>query len=145
MVRPIQERHAVLELWRAGGRGKGIARASGVPRSTVRCWLRQFAGVAQAAEAADLKSAQWGFESLHQHHNPVYVYLLGLYLGDGCITRTPRTYVLRIFLNENQPHVIAEAARAIIISIARRPDVARLDAIMGHSWSDPSEPATTPA
>jgi len=75
----------------------------------------------------------------------VYVYLLGLYLGDGCITRTPRTYVLRIFLNENQPHVIAEAARAIIISIARRRDVARLDAIMGHSWSDPSEPATTPA
>ena len=105
----------------------------------------------------------------------MYVYLLGLYLGDGCITRTPRTYVLRIFLNENQPHPIAEAARAIsqlvpmrrvgldrrgrrvimrayytrprpiIMSIARRPDVARLDAIMGHSWSDPSEPATTPA
>jgi hypothetical protein len=27
------------------------------------------AGVAQAAEAADLKSAQWGFESLHQHQH----------------------------------------------------------------------------
>jgi hypothetical protein len=25
----------------------------------------------------------------------------------------PRTYVLRIFLNDGQPHVIAEAARAI--------------------------------
>jgi hypothetical protein len=72
-----------------------------------------FAGVAQSVEAAGLKSAQWGFESLHQHQHPIYVYLLGLYLGDGCISRMRSTYVLRIFLNENQPHVIAEASRAI--------------------------------
>src|SRR2546427_1591504 len=32
---------------------------------------------------------------------------------DGCISRMPRTYVLRIFLNERQPHVIGETARAI--------------------------------
>ena len=113
MARPIQERVAVLELWRAGHSGKGIARATGIPRSTLRYWLRHFAGVAQAAEAADLKSAQWGFESLHQHHHPIYVYLLGLYLGDGCITRMRRTYVLRIFLNDGQPNVVAEATRAI--------------------------------
>jgi Homeodomain-like domain len=113
VARPIHERLEVLKLWRAGHSGKGIARATGIPRSTLRYWLRHFAGVAQSAEAADLKSAQWGFESLHQHHHPVYVYLLGLYLGDGCITRSRRTYVLRIFLNDGQPHVVAEATRAI--------------------------------
>lgn len=113
MARPVQQRLDVLARWRAGYSGKGIARASGIPRSTVRDWLRRFAGVAQGAEAADLKSAQWGFESLHQHQYPIYVYLLGLYLGDGCVSRMPRTYVLRIFLNENQPHIIAEAARAM--------------------------------
>lgn len=113
MARPIQQRLEVVTLWRAGASGKGIARATGIPRSTIRYWLSHFAGVAQAAEAADLKSAQWGFESLHQHQHPVYAYLLGLYLGDGCISRMPRTYVMRIFLNDGQPDVIAEAARAI--------------------------------
>lgn len=113
MARPVHERLEVLKLWRAGHSGKSIARASGIPRSTIRYWLRRFAGVAQAAEAADLKSAQWGFESLHQHQHPTYAYLLGLYLGDGYIMRMPRTYVLRIYLNQNQPHIIAEAARAI--------------------------------
>jgi hypothetical protein len=113
VARPTQERVEVIALQRAGHSGKGIARATGIPRSTVRYWLRHFAGVAQAAEAADLKSAQWGFESLHQHQHPAYVYLLGLYLGDGCITRMPRTHVMRIFLNDGQPDVVAEAAHAI--------------------------------
>jgi hypothetical protein len=114
VARAVQERLKVLELWRAGYSGKGLARASGIPRSTVRDWLRRFAGVAQSAEAADLKSAQWGFESLHQHQHPIYVYLLGLYLGDGQVARMPRTYNLRIFLNQNQPYIIAEAVRAIL-------------------------------
>jgi hypothetical protein len=43
----------------------------------------------------------------------VYAYLLGMYLGDGCIATHPRTYRLRIFLNRNQPAIIAECARAI--------------------------------
>jgi Homeodomain-like domain len=113
VTRPIHERLEAVKLWRAGNSGKRIARLSGIPRSTVRYWIRRFAGVAQAAEATGLKPVQWGFESLHQHQHPAYAYLLGLYLDDGCISRVPRTYVLRIFLNDGQPHVIAEAARAI--------------------------------
>lgn len=120
MTRPIQERREVAELWRTGHSGKGIARATGIPRSTVRYWLHHVAGVAQAAEAADLKSAQWGFESLHQHLHPAYVYLLGLYLGDGCISRMARTYLMRIFLNECQPDVIAEAAQALSQLVPQR-------------------------
>ena len=112
-MRPFEERVEVLERWHAAQSAQSIARATGIPRSTVRYWLRRSAGVAQWVEAAGLKSAKWGFESLHQHQQPAYVYLLGLYLGDGCISRMPRTYVMRIFLNEGQPHVIDEAARAI--------------------------------
>lgn len=126
MARPLQERLEVIRLRRAGHSGKGIARLSGIPRSTVRDWIRDSAGVAQTAEAADLKSAQWGFESLHQHQHPAYVYLLGLYLGDGCISRMRRTYVLRIFLNESQPHVIAEAAGAISELVPRRVGLGRI-------------------
>jgi len=130
VARPLHERLEVLELWRAGNSAKHIARLSGISRSTVRCWIKHFAGVAQRAEATDLKSVQWGFESLHQHQHAAYVYLLGLYLGDGCISRMPRTYVLRIFLNDGQPHVIAEAARAISHLVPRRVGLGRIGRVV---------------
>ncbi len=46
--------------------------------------------------------------------------LPSLYLGDGYINRTPRTYVLRLFLNDRQPCVVAEAARIIAHLVPRR-------------------------
>jgi hypothetical protein len=42
-----------------------------------------------------------------------YAYLLGLYLGDGCISAMPRTWRLRIVLDQRYPDVIEEAARAV--------------------------------
>jgi hypothetical protein len=123
-VRPLQERFQTLRLWRAGNSAKSLARRSGIPRGTIQYWIRHFAGVAQRAEATDLKSVQWGFESLHQH-SAAYVDLLGLYLGDGYINRTPKTDLLRIFLNDGQPHVIDEASRAIALLMPRRVGLGR--------------------
>ena len=102
-----------LELRSVGRSTKGIARELGQPRSTVRYWFGRWAGVAQLAEATDLKSVQWGFESLHQHQHPAYAYLLGVYLGDGYIYRMPRTYVLRIFLHREQREIGERVKRAI--------------------------------
>lgn len=124
-MRPLRERFEILTLWRAGNSAKGLARRRGIPRSTIQYWIRHFAGVAQRAEATDLKSVQWGFESLHQHQHAAYVYLLGLYLGDGYINRMPRTYVLRIFLNDGQPDVIAEASGAMAHLVPRRVGIGR--------------------
>jgi hypothetical protein len=43
-----------------------------------------------------------------------YVYLLGLYLGDGCISRHPRdVYRLRIFLDLRYPQIIEDCAAAM--------------------------------
>lgn len=42
-----------------------------------------------------------------------YAYLLGLYLGDGCISKDPRTYKLRIVLDVRYPGIIDEASKAI--------------------------------
>jgi hypothetical protein len=43
-----------------------------------------------------------------------YTYLLGLYLGDGCISRHPReVYKLRIILDVKYPEIIAGAAAAM--------------------------------
>jgi len=41
------------------------------------------------------------------------VYLLGLYLGDGCISQMPRTYVLRISQDARYPGLIDGCADAI--------------------------------
>jgi hypothetical protein len=38
-----------------------------------------------------------------------YAELLGLYLGDGCLSRLGRTYALRISLDSRYPQLIAEA------------------------------------
>lgn len=42
-----------------------------------------------------------------------YVYLLGLYLGDGCISRLSRTYLLRISQDTRYPGLIEACAEAI--------------------------------
>lgn len=43
-----------------------------------------------------------------------YVYLLGLYLGDGTISSHPRdVYRLRIFLDKKYPAIVAECAAAM--------------------------------
>lgn len=42
-----------------------------------------------------------------------YSYLLGIYLGDGYLSRTPKTYRLEISLHERQTRVIERVTRAI--------------------------------
>jgi len=56
-----------------------IARLAGIPRSTVRDWLQRPARSERrvAADPDSLPEAE-------------YSYLLGIYLGDGCISTSPR-------------------------------------------------------
>jgi len=42
-----------------------------------------------------------------------YCYLLGLYLGDGCISKQPRTHRIRIVLDAKYPGIIEECAAAL--------------------------------
>jgi hypothetical protein len=42
-----------------------------------------------------------------------YPYLLGLYLGDGCITKFARTYRLTIVLDRRYQSIVSECARAL--------------------------------
>ncbi len=50
-----------------------------------------------------------------------YSYLLGMYLGDGYISRTPRTYRLEISLHRNQERIVARVASAIAMLRPGRP------------------------
>jgi hypothetical protein len=111
--RRIDEFRQAVALRGIGTAKATIAKQLGVPRSTVRYWLERSAGVAQSAEAIGLKPIQCGFDSHHQHQDPPYAYLLGMYLGDGCISRMPRTYRLRIFLHRNHTAAIERVTAAI--------------------------------
>lgn len=51
----------------------------------------------------------------------VYAYLLGVYLGDGCLVRMPRTHALRVFLDAAYPGIVDDVARAIATVRGRPP------------------------
>lgn len=50
-------------------------------------------------------------------HAASYAYLLGLYLGDGCISRDRRTWRLRITLDQKYPVIIEQCRAAIDASM----------------------------
>ena len=92
MTHPTEVVDRVRALAAGGADASSIARITGVPRSTLRQWI----GLGRPAsprwiacplcnETAELDAA-------------AYVYLLGLYLGDGCISRQAKgVWRLRIF------------------------------------------------
>ena len=79
-----------------------IADTAGIPRSTVRDWLRQ--PPRQRRPSLDVASLP----------EPEYSYLFGFYLGDGTISGGRRgVYRLRIVTDARYPGIIAECAAAM--------------------------------
>jgi hypothetical protein len=106
---------AVLELGERGLTASAIATELGIPRGTVRDWLAGRTPRRSAPGIARLSCGTCG-AGVHQFSElpPVYVYLLGLYLGDGCISRHRRdVYRLRIVLDLRYPGIVDECAAAI--------------------------------
>ena len=99
-----------------GARGhtaSGVARELGIPRSTVRDWL---SGHVPASREPGVKDCTTCGNAFHDFAGlpPSYAYLLGLYLGDGCISAHRRgVYRLRISLDAAYPGIIAEAVAAM--------------------------------
>ena len=91
-----------------------VARVSGIPRGTVRDWLvgRGPPGIRDGADCCSrCGHARHSRTPLDQ---PTYSYLLGMYLGDGCISTMPRgVYRLRIACDGEYPSIIEEVAAAI--------------------------------
>lgn len=100
---------AALELSRRGSSTE-IGAALGVSRWTVREWLRGSLPHSAQLGACDRCLSQHDFSELPTE----FPYLLGLYLGDGCLAHHARdVYKLRITLDAKYPLLIAEAARAV--------------------------------
>jgi hypothetical protein len=116
MTRPIDVVKQSLELAGAGLSTSEVARRVGVPRSTVRDWLagRVPAGYERGGKGCTTCGAVHDLDSLPA----AYVYLLGMYLGDGCLSPHPRgVFKLRISLDARYPGIAQEcecAMRAVM-------------------------------
>jgi Homeodomain-like domain len=105
----------VTESLQLAGQGLStseVARRVGVPRATVRDWLagrlprdwhRGGTGCVECGAVHDLGALPAS-----------YVYLLGMYLGDGCLSAHPRgVFKLRISLDARYPGIAEECERAM--------------------------------
>jgi len=100
---------AVLERIAAGMTDSAIAAETGLPRRTVYRWRRR-------PKSSSRRSAQNPCGTAHDLSTlppRSYCYLLGLYLGDGCISRMNRVWRLRIVLDAKYPGIIEECRKAI--------------------------------
>jgi hypothetical protein len=120
-MRSFEEYQQILDLWEQGKKKKRIAILTGIPRGTVRDCIERYHSTEGLEEARAIKpdvlitletlktGTSAGTKSLFE----AYAYLLGLYLGDGCISRLPRTYRLRVALDTRYPDIIGECAGAM--------------------------------
>jgi hypothetical protein len=94
-VRSLDESEAVKDLAASGMNDCAIARKTGIPRRTVRD-LRCRPTIRGRLSAG---SSTCGIDDDFPALPPAaYTYLLGIYLGDGCISRGGRVWRLRITL-----------------------------------------------
>jgi hypothetical protein len=97
-----------------------ISRATGVPRATVRDWV---AGRTprRGHERSGRCAACGHAEHARAELPPEYAYLLGIYLGDGCISVHPRgVFRLRVTLDAAYPQIIDEVARSMSAVVPNR-------------------------
>jgi hypothetical protein len=113
-MRSREEVELVEALSREGLNHCEIARRTGIPRPTVRDWLN--------GRAPRFAYYRRGGCSVcgHERHDfsslpiPEYTYLLGVYLGDGCIsTNTKGIHVLRLFQDMKYFDLIDDWAGAV--------------------------------
>lgn len=104
--RSVRER--ALDLHVGGAPLAQIARLLAVNRSTIRDWL-----------ADPVRALQRGTETCWRHGGTcadpaAYAYLLGQYLGDGCLSEVSRTPRLRIICANDYPVIQSEVTAAIL-------------------------------
>src|SRR2546423_9554335 len=103
MTRPADQVTTVAALVAGGVNDCEISRQTGIPRSTIRDWRRD-----RRREPSDVlrPSSCPRCDGLPLSW-PWYAYLLGLYLGDGCLSEgRGSVYKLRITLDQRYPGII---------------------------------------
>src|SRR5690349_6925679 len=108
-MRSAEQFDAARRLMAAGLNDCEISRQIGVPRTTVRDWWCR-----PQVQTRSVANSPCGV--IHDFATlppPVYCYVLGLYLGDGSISRNRRVWRLRITLDKKYPAIINRCRQAI--------------------------------
>lgn len=117
-MRTAHEVETVLSLVAAGHPDLEVAHMTGIPRTTVRDWrlgrVPRREGVTRRVRPCPI--CQPDSTVLPERD---YAYILGLYLGDGCVSRGARTYCARFFLDAAYPGIVDACRRSLE---AIRPD-----------------------
>jgi hypothetical protein len=109
-LRSPEEVALVTQLVGTGLNDCEIARRTGIPRGTIRQWrIGQVPQFERRSGTCAVCSGDTRALPL-----PAYTYLLGLYLGDGCLTPCPReVFKLRIACAERYPGLVRECELAM--------------------------------
>ena len=116
MTRSKKEFETVLSLIAEGRNDCEVARITGVPRSTVRDWRSgRFGDSRRPPTDGDAQDHRCqGGHDFSGLPTRAYTYLLGMYLGDGCISESRRGVTrLRIVCDARYPGIIRECCSAI--------------------------------
>jgi hypothetical protein len=106
-LRDQKDFESAMALMEMGRGDSEIARLTGIPRPTISAW-RHGRGITYHRRVA-LAAHHW-----RPKDPAAYSYLLGIYLGDGCVQITPRTAAsLVVTLDSSYPRVVAEVAMAM--------------------------------
>ncbi len=113
MTRPLEEYEQARALLAQGLNDCEVARRMGIPRSTIRDW-RYGKRTGDGALRGQLRPQDCPLCLGDVPPERPYAYLLGLYLGDGCISDVrKKTFRLRIALDLRYPGIIDECKHAI--------------------------------
>ncbi|WP_433022289.1 helix-turn-helix domain-containing protein [Kribbella sp. CA-294648] len=114
-------RRLAVEALAAGETLSAVSRRLGVSRATLRDWLKRPDPKLRPTECPRCAEGQLPSAD--------YAHLLGLYLGDGCLSALKKgVYSLRIACDDRYPRLIDEAAGAIEAIHPNRP-VHRVQAV----------------
>ncbi|OBH59300.1 hypothetical protein A5685_03770 [Mycobacterium colombiense] len=136
-MRSAEQFDAGRRLIAAGANDCAIGRQLGVPRQTVRDWRCRPQIRSRSAGGSDCGTLH-EFAALPA---VPYSYLLGLYLGDGCISRDRRIWRLRVTLDKAYPGIIDRCRGAIdtlmpgqLASIHRQPTGCVVVSLYSKHW-----------
>jgi hypothetical protein len=142
-MRPKEEVSRVHRLIGQGLNDCEIARLTRIPRSTVRDWRGGRTPQRHRRNLSGRSCRDCGHERHAYDRLPIpeYTYLLGMYLGDGCISKAPNGVLrLRVFLDTKYPGIIDECVRSMAaVQPASKVDVRRtrpgVNCAQVSSWS----------
>ncbi|MFG2529591.1 transcriptional regulator [Streptomyces sp. NPDC048516] len=105
-----ETREHALSLVAQGRSLNSVSKQTGISRFAIRSWQTRMEPVSRKTECPRCEPVPRPPEA-----TTAYAYLLGLYLGDGCLSRQPRRhgYVLRIACADAWPGLIVACREAV--------------------------------